>query len=221
MRIGATLARVPPPAAFWALAGVALLGSHDAIFLAQAGPGQSLARVLRDAGHGYWAIASLLLAIIGLAALVATLVHLRGLRRTAQALGSPANFSARPYAARWLHAWTRLFAVVAIGFVVQENAEHLIAHGHVPGFGALIGPEYPLALPVIGLITGVAALVAAAASQAERALRALIAEAMRRTLDRAPRDVPRPPIRLVAVLASPLARASAGRAPPRVLVSVS
>lgn len=221
MKIRPTLARVPPPLAFWALAGVALLGSHDAIFLAQAGPGQSLARVLREAGHGYWAIASLLLAIIGLAAVVGTLVRLRGLRRAAEALGSSPSLSARPYAARWLHVWTRLFAVVAIGFVVQENVEHLIAHGHMPGLGALIGAEYPLALPVIGLITAVAALVAAAASQAEQALCALIADALRPALDRAPRDVPRPPIRLVAVLASPLARASAGRAPPRLLVSVS
>lgn len=221
MRIGAPLAGIPPRLAFWALAGVALLVSHDAIFLAQIGPGQSLTSALREAGHEYWGIASLLLAFIGLAALAITLVRLRGLRRAAEALGSSPIVGSRPYPARWLGAWVRLLVVVAIGFVVQENIEHVIGHSHAPGLGALIGPEYPLALPVIGLMTGVAALVAAAASQAERALLAVIAEAMRRTLDRAPREVRRPPMRLVAVLISPLARASAGRAPPRLLVSAT
>jgi hypothetical protein len=221
MRIGASLSRIPPRLAFWALAGVALFISHDAIFLAQIGPGQSLTGALREAGHEYWAIASLLLAFIGIAALAITVARLRGLRRAAEALGSASIVGARPYPARWLHVWVRLLAVVAVGFLVQENIEHLIGHSHAPGLGALIGPEYPLALPVIGLITGLAALVAAAASQAERALLAAIAEAMRRTLDRAPRQIQRPPMRLVAVLLSPLARASAGRAPPRLLVSAT
>lgn len=221
MRIRTTLAAIPPRLAFWALAGVGLLVSHDAIFLSHLGPGQSLTRVLREAGHDYWAVASLLLASIGLAALLVTLVRLRSLRRTAEALGSPAVVSARPYAARWLGTWARLLAVVAIGFVLQENIEHLIAHGHAPGLGALVGPEQPLALPVIGLITGLAALIAAASSHTERALRALIADALHRTLDRAPRVVRRPPIRLVAVVGSPLARASAGRAPPGSLVSAT
>ena len=33
-----------------ALAGVALLVSHDAVFLAQVGPGEALTRILRSAG---------------------------------------------------------------------------------------------------------------------------------------------------------------------------
>jgi hypothetical protein len=221
MRTRATLERVPPRLAFSALAGMALLVSHDAIFLSQVGPGESLTRALREAGHEYWAIASLLLATIGLAAVGATILRIRGLRRAAAAFGQTPVVTARPYASRWLHGWARLLAVVAIGFLLQENVEHLIRHGHAPGFAALIGPEYPLALPVIGLITGVAALLAATTSQAERALLALIADALRRVLDRAPREVPRPPIRLTALLISPLARASAGRAPPRSFVSAS
>jgi hypothetical protein len=221
MRIGAALAQVPPCLAFWALAGIALLLSHDAIFLAQIGPGQSLTRALREAGHDYWGIASLLLAIIGLAALVATFVRLRGLRRTADAVGASPIVDRPPYLARWLGSWVRLLAVVAIGFMAQENIEHLIGHSHAPGFGALIGAEYPLALPVIGLITGLAALAAAAVSQTERALRAVIADAMRRSFRRAPREIPRPPLHLGAILISPLARASAGRAPPQTFVSAT
>ena len=40
MRIGAALARIPRAIAFWALAGLALLVSHDAVFLVQLGPGE-------------------------------------------------------------------------------------------------------------------------------------------------------------------------------------
>jgi hypothetical protein len=207
--------------AFWALAGVVLLVSHDGILLAQLGPGQSLTRALREAGHDYWGIASLLLAIVGLAALVGALVRLRSLRRRADALGASPIVGTRPYLARWLASWVRLLAVVAIGFVVQENIEHLIGHSHAPGLGVLIGPDYPLAMPVLGMITGLAALAAAALSQTEHALRAAIAEAMRPFVGRAPRTVWRPALRQAVALTSPLATAAAGRAPPRTFVSAT
>jgi hypothetical protein len=214
------IARVRGPVAFWAMAGVALLISHDAVLLAQVGPGHELARALREAGHEYWGIASLVLATIGVAAFAATLVRLRSLRRSVAALGADPAARSRP-ATRWLASWARLLAMVAIGFAVQENIEHLIGHSHAPGLGALIGPEYPLALPVIALITGLAAFVAAVLGQTEHALLAAIADAMRRILARAPRRTARPPMRLVPVLVAPLAGAWAGRAPPRSFVSAS
>ena len=221
MGMARLIACVRGPVAFWAVAGVALLISHDAVFLAQVGPGHELARALREAGHEYWGIASLVLAATGVAALAATLIRLRGLRRSAVALGASAAARPRPYAGRWLVSWARLLAVVAIGFAVQENIEHLIGHSHAPGLGALIGPEYPLALPVIALITGLAGLVAAVLDQAEQALLAVIADAIRRLLTRAPRRTPRPPPRLVAILIAPLAGAWAGRAPPGSFVSAT
>ena len=88
MRIGRQLARIRGPLAFWAVAGVALLVSHDAIFLAQLGPGRALAQTLREAGHWYWGLASLLLGAVGLAVLTATMVRLRCLRRQADSLGA-------------------------------------------------------------------------------------------------------------------------------------
>ena len=215
------IARIRGPVAFWALAGIALLVTHDAVFLAQVGPGHELARALREAGHEYWGIASLVLAAIGIAALTATLVRLRSLRRSIATLGADPAARPRPYAARWLTTWVRLLATVAIGFAVQENIEHLIGHSHAPGLGALIGPEYPLALPVIALITGLAAFAAAVLGQTEQALLAVIADAMRRILARAPRRTARPPLRLAAVLIAPLAGAWAGRAPPRSFVSAT
>ena len=211
--------RIRGKVAFWALAGMALLVSHDAVFLAQVGPGHDLARTLRDAGHEYWGIASLALGLIGVAALAGTMIRLRALRRNATSVGAAPISRSRPYVVHWLATWAPLLAIVAIGFAVQENIEHLVGHNHPPGLGALIGPEYPLALPVIALITGLAALVAATLRQTERALLAVIADAMRPFIGRAPRRTLRPPRRLVIILSSPLARAGAGRGPPPMPVS--
>jgi hypothetical protein len=43
VRIAHPITRIRGPFAFWAAAGVALLVSHDAIYLAQVGPGAGLA----------------------------------------------------------------------------------------------------------------------------------------------------------------------------------
>ena len=221
MSIALLLARIRGPIALWTLAGVSLLASHDAIFLAQVGPGKALTNALREAGHDYWGTASLVLAAVGIAMFVTTLMRLRSLRHQAAASGPIPIAGSRVYIRHWLRAWTRLLPVVAIGFLVQENIEHVIAHGHAPGLGALLGPEYPLAMPVMTLITGLAALVAAALRQTERSLLAVIADAMRHVISRAPRRTPRPPLRLAAVPRSPLSCAWAGRGPPPSLVSAT
>jgi hypothetical protein len=215
------LARVRGRPAFWALAGVALLASHDLTFLVQLGPGEALASALRQAGHGYWGPASLALAVIGLLALAIALLRLRGLRRRAAALGAPTTAGPRPFGARWLSAWVRLATVVAIGFAIQENVEHVIVHGHAPGLGALLGPEHPLVLPIIGVLTAAFAVVAAALGHVETALLARIAAALRRRFAAPPRRIARPPSRLLVTLGSPLTRAGAGRAPPGTLVSAT
>lgn len=215
MRIAAALQRVPARLAFWALAGAALFVSHDAIFFVQLGPGESLTHALRDAGHEYWAVASLALAGFGIAAAVGAWVRLHRLRRRAAELGAASGRAGR---ARILPTWLRLFAVIALGFVIQENVEHYISHMHATGLGVLLGPEYPLALPVIGLISGVAAMLASAVSGIERELLASIAAALRRPLGRAPRALLRPPTRRSVVRISLIAEAIAGRAPPRAFV---
>ena len=96
MRIGRPLARIRGPFASWAAAGIALLVSHDAIFLVQIGPGQALVRSLREAGHEYWGLGSLLLGLVGLAFLAAVLLRLRGLRRQAHSLGAAPVTPSRP-----------------------------------------------------------------------------------------------------------------------------
>jgi hypothetical protein len=207
--------------AFWAIAGIALLLSHNAVYLVQVGPGEPLATALRQAGHGYWGAASLAIALVGLTSFAFALLRLRTLRRQARDLSAHATSDARGFGRRWLGAWARLLATVAVGFLVQENVEHFIGHGHAPGLGALAGPEYPLALPVIALVTAAAALLLAGFRQVEHALLDSIADALRRFVVRAPRAILRPPIRIAVTATSPMAGAPAGRAPPRQLVSAT
>ena len=102
-------------------------------------------------------------------------------------------------------------------FAVQENVEHLIAHGHAPIAGVLVGPEYPLALPVIGLVTAIAAALVALVARTQEELVAAIEAALRRpnsraTPSRSPSATPALPV------GSVLARRGAGRAPPALAV---
>ena len=198
--------------AFWALAGLALFVAHDAVFLAQVGPGKALVAELRTAGHEYWSSASLLLLAIAIVAAVATWQRTRHLRRQASSLGA-APASSRPFARRFVSTWWRLAVLVAVAFAVQENVEHLIAHGHAPIAGALLGPEYPLALPVIGFVSAIAAALSALVARTQEALVVAIQAALQRP-NRAPRLGVRPPARLSFRIGSVLARRGAGRAPP-------
>ena len=198
--------------AFWALAGLALFVAHDAIFLAQIGPGRELVAELRTAGHGYWSAASLLLLAVAIVAGASIWLHVRRLRRRASSLGA-APAPDRVFARRFTSSWWRLAVIVAVAFAVQENVEHLIAHGHAPLGGALLGPEYPLALPVIGLVTAIAAALVAVIVRTQDALVVAIEAALRRPI-RAPRLGVRPPAQLSTPIGSVLARRGAGRAPP-------
>lgn len=223
MRISALPRGVRARIAFWALAAVALLVSHDAVFVAQMGPGEELVRTLRHAAHDYWGGVSLALAVVGLAAGLAISIRIFRLQRRASALGARRRVTAPipGYLRRVVRAWLALFAIVAIGFLVQENLEHARGHGHLLGMGALFGPEYPLALPVIGLVTLVAAVLGAAIGGAERALLAAISEILRHLVLRPPLRLARAPLRLGSPRRSPLAGTAAGRAPPPRLVPIT
>ena len=203
--------------AFWALAALALLVSHDAIWLVQLGPGEGLAAALRSGGHGYWGGASGVMAILGVVAGVGVARRLGRLRRSAEELG-PGRVAPAPaasYLARASVAWPRLLAVVVIGFTLQENVEHALTHGHTPGLGALLGPEHPLAIPVIAAITLIGALLASIVLVTEDALLAIIRD--RDSRDRAPRRLIRPALSL-GRRSLARSRAYAGRAPPALLV---
>lgn len=204
-------------AGFWVAAAVALLVAHDGVTAVQVGPGEGLARALRQGGHAWWGAASAVIVAGGALATVLVLVRLARLRALGRRLEAPTPpLPARSLLNRWLPTWGRLLAVVAIGFVVQENVEHALSHRYVPGIGILLGPESPLALPVLAAITALAAIGVAAISATERALAASI-EAALGPSPRAPRSLGRPPLALDRARPSPLAAAAAGRAPPPLL----
>jgi hypothetical protein len=116
---------------------------------------------------------------------------------------------------RLLAIWLRLFALIVAGFAIQENIEHYLSHQHASGLSVLLGPEYPLALPVIAFITGLAALLATTTGAVEQELLAAIASALNRGFGHAPRHLARPPIQPSVFRMAPMARSAAGRAPPR------
>ena len=207
--------RITPRLAFWVLAAVTLLVSHDLIFLVQFGPGESLATTLRSAQHGYWTWVSLAILVGAAAAALVTVRRAVGLQRRARQMEVPvAGIRGGPLLARAAVAWVRLLAVVGIGFAIQENVEHWLSHGHLIGLGAVTGPEYPLAVPVLAAATAVAALVGAAIRTVERELVAAIEAALHRSEIRPPRRI-RQPARSGPLRRRPaMAGSAAGRAPP-------
>ncbi len=159
--------------AFWLVAAACLLASHDLIYLVQLGPGRGLADALRDAGHSYWPVLSAVIAVAAGGLVARTTLRLRALGRRAR--GLPSRRAAPLRIGPFLQIWMRLAIVVAVAFVLQENAEHFVSHAHAPLLGALGGPEYPLALPLLGAITLLGAIVTVVARERERTLLARIA----------------------------------------------
>ena len=199
--------------AFWLVAAACLLASHDLIYLVQLGPGRGLADALRTAGHGYWPVLSAVIAVTAIGLLARTALRLHALGRRARDVprwrGGPVRIG--PF----VRTWARLLVIVAVAFVIQENAEHFVSHAHAPLLGALGGPEYPLALPLLASITLLGAIVTVAVREREQALLAHIAGATRhwaRSRGSQPRR-PSGPMRLRRIPI--LARPDLSRAPPR------
>ena len=209
--------RFSPRIVFWALAAVTLLVSHDAVWLVQMGPGERLASAMRASQHGYWAIASVVILVVAVLAATATVARAVRLARRARRLAAPVPaVRARSVLGRAVVGWVRLLAVVGIGFAIQENVEHWLSHGHLLGFGAITGPEYPLAIPVLSAVTAVAALLGALVRSVEAELVAGIAAALSRL--RPPRIARRAPDPIHLRRRPAMAGSDAGRAPPVLLV---
>ncbi len=201
---------------------VSLAIAHDAIFAAQYGFGEAFARAMRDGGHdGYWPVFSMIAVVaatvLGLRAAV-RVGRVRGTDRSIRATTVPGGSPDRGYRRELVGLWSPLFVLVSIAFAVQENVEHLAGHGHVLGLAALTGPEYPLALPALALVTLAAAAVGALVRWRIAVLTARLAgrppAARRRDLTPR-RPAPRwTDVAAVRAHAWFLVRLDAGRAPP-------
>ena len=110
--------------------------------------------------HGYWpafVIITLLAAVVGAGAAVTGVLRLHRLVHGLPAITPPPG---QPrYMHEFAHLWPRLLLVVAGAFLLQENVEHLTAGRGLPGLWALSGPGYPLAIPVLVVVTGLLAAV--------------------------------------------------------------
>jgi hypothetical protein len=143
---------------FVVLVAAGTLLAHDAVFASASGIAGMRDGAYIAAVHAYWP------AFTGLVLLAATVVlgwTVAGIARLSRRL------RAHPIAARADGAylpelrrlWPRLFLATALAFLVQENVEHILAGEPAPGLFALSAPGYPLALPIIALVTGLLAAV--------------------------------------------------------------
>lgn len=146
---------------------VAVLG-HAAIYGVRFGFGGGFAAAMTRGNHdGWWtlvAVAVILVAALVVAIEVGRVVRLSlragsgaGPRRRA----SPTAAERFGYLREWTTLWALLFPAAAAIFVLQEDLEHraMGAAGH--GLSVLFGPEHPLALPILALVSGAIAAIAA------------------------------------------------------------
>jgi hypothetical protein len=201
------------------LAIVALLVAHDAIFLAQYGAGPDFPRAMAEGGHdGYWLPFTVTVILGGGLLLLRALNTIRVLDLQALRF-ERVELPAPSYATELLGIWRHLFPLVTLLFAIQENVEHLAEHGHLLGLGALAGPEYPLALPVIAAVSFALAALGALIRWRIATLRARIATARERRAMVADETVAPEwgPVHAAAAHRWTLHRLDAGRAPPRIL----
>jgi hypothetical protein len=209
------------------LALVALLSAHTAIYAAAYGLGDRFAQAMSSAGHdGWWVPASVIVlgaGFIVLLHILGLLTRLEAVARTARAMDAgphPRGADHSRFGPEVGAIWRRLFPVVTVLFAVQENLEHLVAHGHLLGLGALGGPESPLALPVLALVTLALSSLGALVRWRIATLRALVAIARRLRPGRPVDETAARQWRIVGELAPQpwmTVRLDAGRAPPGLL----
>jgi hypothetical protein len=220
-------ARVLAALRFGLLALACLWLAHDAVFAAEHGLGAGFNQAMSAGGHdGYWPIFSTVVVIAVTLLGLWTAVRIGRLAAARRPLGPGGRSGlgdrgrpARSYRQDLRALWLPLLALTATAFTVQENIEHLAGHRHLIGLGALAGPEYPLALPAIALVSLVAAALGALVRWRIAVLEARVAGRL---------DVARPRghaasrpaerwLDVASILAHSrfLTRPDAGRAPPR------
>jgi H+/Cl- antiporter ClcA len=217
---GATRARALGAARFSILVLTCLLVAHTTIFIARYGIGDGFARAMAAEGHdAYWPA---FVAVVGggFAVLVgwaiARLLHLSGRarrrRRSADGLPLPA------FGDELRSLWPNLFGATVLGYALQENLEHWLSHGHVPGGGVLWGPEGSFAIPGLLAVSLFGAALGALVRWRVRVYVARIGRgAERAKVRRASANRPARRWALVGAtcaLARIAARLDAGRAPP-------
>jgi hypothetical protein len=94
------------------------------------------------------------------------------------------------YGAEWRRIAGRLAPSAAALYLVVENLEHLIGHGHAEGLGVYLAPESILALPMVIAAAALAAAVGALVRWRETALIERLRRMVRRYALPAPARAP-------------------------------
>jgi hypothetical protein len=174
---------------------VSIVGHEVALSLGN-DPMARLSGSLRATEHGPgWLITVVTVAFAAVAALVIAAWRINSLRRRLLAASSAVPWSVAPARADVLRAWLRIFTLAILAFLLQENLEHLLVHGHAPLFEPLVAGQYVATLPIFAAL----ALLSAATSlrlgrRIDHLAAAVLAAARHAT--RAPRRVSRPSARL-------------------------
>jgi hypothetical protein len=220
--------RTDPGRARWAgrlrlavLALVGLLSAHTAIYAAEFGVGDRFAQAMANGGHdGWWLPASVVILGVGLVLLIQTLGGLAHLEVRWRASGRRTGEAGRAHPAPEIRSvWGPLLPLVTTLFVVQENVEYLVAHGHLLGLDPLI-VDSGIALPMLALISLGLAVLGALLRWRVAVLRARTASPIHRARRTVLSQVVAGRWRMVGALAPRqwmTDRLDAGRAPPQLL----
>ncbi|MEP6470209.1 MAG: hypothetical protein ABJC24_10595 [Chloroflexota bacterium] len=140
-----------------ALATLIAVGGHQAV-LAVGHDGALPGGGLQAAAHpAAWSIAVALVVLAGLGAATWVGWRIVALRLRLAIVPSPRL----PRGQSVLVIWLCLLAMAILIFLLQENAEHLAAHGHLPVLDPLLSGQYQATLPVFGslaLLVSIASL---------------------------------------------------------------
>ncbi|HET6380139.1 MAG TPA: hypothetical protein VFH63_03775 [candidate division Zixibacteria bacterium] len=197
---------------------VAVVGHQLALAIGY-GPGARVSAALRATQHGGgWELTVLSVVLAGAAALAVVAWQIRALRTHLARAGAASPAGGRPRLREVLSLAHRVFAASIVVFLLQENAEHAVAHGHLPGFEALLAGQYVATVPTFVLLSLAVAAVAVHLTRhvvelhtAVVALSASLPRAATRTI------LPRPHLADRRALARCTAGLGRHRAPPALL----
>lgn len=143
---------------------VAVAGAigHQAVYLTHLGATNAFADAMARHGHPASVPLLLIVAVASSAAFVGIVGwRLRRLIRSGAVATSPspADPSLAAFACRWWRLTCRVAPATILWYLVQENAEHLLGHGHFDGLMVLGGADAVFTLCVLTAVSAIVSLV--------------------------------------------------------------
>jgi hypothetical protein len=176
---------------------------------------------LRATEHGTpWIVIASVVGMLMVAIAAIAICRVAALRTRLRALSARLPAWQRPDPIAVARVAARLLALALGGFLLQENAEHLIGHGHLPLLAPLIAGQYVVALPVFAVVSTLVGAVAVVLSRRVAELTTAQA-AISQPLLRAARATTKPSVPHLDARRALLTRGGRGgrRAPPVLLAT--